>query len=249
MFKGKKVVFISLVLTLVLGLGYLLGELDKTTVVNAKEEEENINTINVNGEGIVKIKPDIAYINMGVETQNKDSKKAQEDNRAKMDKVIDELKDNGIKEDNIKTIEYSIITLREYDQINKKTIVTGYKVRNIVQVMIEDLDKVGEVIDSVSSLGANYIRNINFDTKYREKYYLQALELAMESAKNKAKTIGKTFGVEVDKPYKVTENSRIEYSVNNRVYMDVIKSEAALETPISSGELTIRASVNVIYKY
>lgn len=247
----NKIAVLSILFALVLIGGYVLGSTSQT-VDNVLADEKNDlgNTITVSGEGVIKVKPDIAYINIGVETIGKNSQDAQIENKNKMTSIMSKIKSFKIKDDDIKTIEYNIIAMREYDREKGKSIITGYMVRNVVQITIKDINNVGKIIDRVSEVGANYITNITFSVKDKEKYYLEALKMAMENAKNKGTAIADSFGVKLDKPYKVIEMSNMNYSITGG-YRDSFAylKEKAVNTPISQGELEIRANVNVIYKY
>ncbi|WP_026893776.1 SIMPL domain-containing protein [Clostridiisalibacter paucivorans] len=245
---NRKTFILSIVLLLVLTVGYLIGGISlNNNEVLASTEADMGNTITVSGEGTIKVDPDIAFLNIGVETENKDSQKAQEENMNKMNKIIEELKKQGIDEKNIKTVTYDIITKRNYNKDDGTNEIYGYIVRNIVEVKINDIDKVGKIIDAVSNIGSNYIRNIRFGIEKEEDYYIDALQLAIKNAEEKAKAMGQTIGVEVNKPYKVIEDSRMNYSVRNYAMDTVMKVKE--NTPVSSGQLEINASVNIIYKY
>lgn len=245
---NRKTFILSIVLLLVLTVGYLIGGISlNNNEVLASTEADMGNTITVSGEGTIKVDPDIAFLNIGVETENKDSQKAQEENMNKMNKIIEELKKQGIDEKNIKTVTYDIITKRNYNKDDGTNEIYGYIVRNIVEVKINDIDRVGKIIDTVSNTGSNYIRNIRFGIEKEEDYYMDALQLAIKNAEEKAKAMGQTIGVEVNKPYKVIEDSRMSYSVRNYAMDTVMKVKE--NTPVASGQLEINASVNIIYKY
>ncbi|KGG81207.1 hypothetical protein Y919_02150 [Caloranaerobacter azorensis H53214] len=247
----NKTFILSALLALVLIGGYVLGSTSQITDnVLADGKDDLTNTITVSGEGVIKVKPDIAYINIGVETVSKNSKDAQIENKNKMANIMNEIKSFKIKDDDIKTIEYSITSKKEYDREKGKSVITGYMVRNVVQITIRDIDNVGKIIDRASEAGANLITNINFSVEDKEKYYLDALKMAMEKARKKGTAIADTFGVKLGMPYKVVEMSDINYSIIGG-YRDAFTylKEDAVNTPISQGELEVRAKVNVVYKY
>lgn len=247
----KRILFFSLILCVALIGGYFIGTIDITKEVSIASEDDLNNTITVTGEGVIKISPDVAYINIGVETRNKDSKIAQLENSKKMDLIMKQIKKEGIDEKFIKTIEYNIYTDRRYNNDLRKDEIIGYVVRNVLEITVTDIDNVGKIIDLVSDLGANYITNIRFGTLKQDEYYLEALKLAMENSKSKASTIAKSIDVKLDKPYRIIENSSnsnpimYDYGINN--YKAAL--EGNFNTPISQGELKIKAVVSVIYKY
>ena len=108
---NKKVLISFISIILIGGMlitGSALITQDETVANAAQSTGTRENVIVVYGEGKVNIKPDIAYINVGVETLDKDAKKAQDINKTTMTKVIDKLKSMGIDEKDIKTIRYSV---------------------------------------------------------------------------------------------------------------------------------------------
>ncbi len=206
-------------------------------------------TISVSSEGSVKVKPDMVYINVGVQTENKSSKVAQQENTTKMNKVMQVLKELKIAEVDIKTSQYTIYPVETYSEKDKSSNVTGYKVNNTLEVTIKDITKVGAVIDAVTANEANTVSNIRFTVADPDKYYLQAMENATVKAKAKADTLAKQFGINIGLPSQINETSGgysapIIYSA-----MDRAKSSEASMTNISSGELEIKASVGLVYTY
>jgi uncharacterized protein len=218
---------------------------------NADDPQIPQKTISVSSEGTVKVKPDMVYINVGVQTENKSSKVAQQENATKMSKVMQVLKDLKIADSDIKTSQYTIYPIETYSEKDQRSYVTGYRVINTLEVTIRDISKVGAAIDAVTANEANTVSNIRFTVADPDKYYLQALEKATVKAKAKADVLAKQFGIKIGLPSQVNEtsggyNPPIIYSA-----MDSVKSgvAGAPVTSISSGELEIRASVGLVYAY
>jgi len=217
---------------------------------NADETKLPQKTISVSSEGTVKVKPDLVYINVGVQTENKSSKVAQQENTTKMNKVMQVLKELKIADLDIKTSQYTIYPIETYSEKDKSSTVTGYKVINTLEITIRDISKVGAVIDAVTANGANTVSNIRFTVADPDKYYLQALQNATVKAKAKADTLAKQFGIKIGLPSQINEtsggyNPPIIYSEMNSLK----SSPEATQTNISSGELEIKASVGLVYTY
>ena len=111
------------------------------------------NIITVAGTGKVAIKPDIAYIDVGVESFDKDAKKAQQDNKQTMTKVIQKLKDYKIDDKDMQTSNYNVNV--DVDYQNNKRVILGYRVLNTVKVRVRDIDKIGDILNGVYGVGAN----------------------------------------------------------------------------------------------
>jgi uncharacterized protein YggE len=218
---------------------------------NADDPQVPQKTISVSSEGTVKVRPDMVYINVGVQTENNSSKVAQQENATKMNNVMKVLKELKIADSDIQTSQYTIYPIETYFEKDQRSYVTGYRVINTLEITIRDISKVGAAIDAVTANEANTASNIRFTVADPDKYYLQALENATVKAKAKADVLAKQFGIKIGLPSQINEtsggyNPPILYS-----RMDSVKSmaEAAPATSISAGELEIRASVGLVYTY
>lgn len=233
---------------IVVGAVILKGE--DTVVKSASEVENRENILAVYGEGKVSIKPDIAYINIGVETLDADAKKAQDTNRDTMNKVLTKLKSMGIEEKDIKTINYRVD--QDIDYSNGKRKLLGYRVYNIARVTVRDMEKVGEILNAAYNEGANNIDGISFDVADRSEVYRQALEKAIDDAKSKAEVMAKQAGVKIGKPVGIYEGYQQDIiyrsygGMKQAMDMDMEYSSAV---PMETGELDIKANVTVEYKY
>lgn len=203
--------------------------------------------ISVSGEGIVVVQPDQASINIGVETEGKDSEVAQKQNAEKMTKVMDALINQKISKEDIQTVNYSIYPLNKYNEKTRESELYGYRVVNTLQIKIKNIENVGKVIDVVSKAGANKINQINFTTSRSEELYLEALSKAILNGQKKAMKMAETVGVTINKPSKIIENSG-GYTPY-RSYDNMMMKAESLETPISQGQIEIKASIDLEYNY
>ena len=248
---SKKIILVS-ILAIVFTFGTILGGVSLVNYADIPQTSQAPQkTISVSSEGTVKAKPDMAYINVGVQTENKSSKVAQQENATKMNKVMEVLKGLKIDDKDIKTSQYSIYPIERYSEKDQRSYVTGYRVNNTLEITIRDISKVGAVIDAVTSNDANTVSNIQFTVADPDKYYLQALENATSKAKAKAEVLAKQFGIKIGLPSQINEASGGYYPPVMYYSADSMKArnEAAPTTSISTGELEIRASVGLVYTY
>lgn len=219
--------------------------------VQAAADYEAENILTAGGVGKVNVKPDVAYVEMGVMTMNKDAQKAQEDNKTTMNKVITKLKSMGIDEKDIQTTTYNISP--QYNYQNNKQTLEGYRVENVVRVTVRNIDKVGDILDAGAKEGINRSYGITFSVLDTDGVYKQALQKAIDNAKGKADVMAKQSGVTLKKPVAIYEGnapqSIYQYQRTGISY-DMAEKElaAAAGIPISSGELEIQANVTVVYQ-
>lgn len=243
--KNKLLVGISALLVLVMAFGvFTLNAPNNISMADVNDT--NTRLVTVNGEGKIVVTPDLAYIDLGVQTKNVDASIAQQENAKLMTEVIKAIKAAGIDADDIKTTGYNLY--QTYDYSADKQSDPYYVASNIVNVKIKDISKVGTIIDAASNAGANNVNNIRFTVSDDSQYYQEALKLAMTNAKGKAAAIMSTFNKTPDMPYSVSE-----VSYGGTMYYDYSPakalSESAVSTPIESGEITITANVSVGYDY
>jgi len=244
----KKILSIAVVLIILASL-FVMDSSDLFASKSyADTTESNKSTIEVYGTATIEVEPDVAYINIGVDTENEDPSVAQKLNKSKMDKIINALKAEGLTDEELKTLNYSIRKSYNYPKEDERE--EYYEVSNTLKITINDLSTVGRIIDVSSNAGANNINSIQFSIKDDTEYYNEALKLAMESAKGKAESIMSTFNVTPGNPKSVVEisyNSGITRS--SEVMMEGKGAYDSVETPIQSGDISIMARVKVIYEY
>ena len=240
-FKLMPIVALLMVAFLVVG---AVNAMPISTADVAVDAEQRV--VSVTGEGKIVVTPDLAYIDLGVQTKNKDAQKAQQENATQMTAVIDAVKKAGIKAEDIKTTGYNIYQTYDYTP-NSEVRNEYYQVNNIVNIKIKDINAVGKIIDVATAAGANNVNSIRFTVSDDSKYYSEALKLAMANANTKASAIMSTFNKKPGLPLSVSE-----VSYGGGVYYDYAPAKAMMEgaaTPIESGEITITATVNVGYDY
>ncbi len=201
------------------------------------------NKMKVNGEASVRVKPDMAVINIGVTTMGKNLENVRQENASAVQRVIDELIRLGVRENDIQTLIYNVEPVYEY--VDGKQVFKGYRGINTLKVIVRNTDMVGEIIDRTLSTGANTITNIRFDLSNPRGYYNRALEFAVKDAILKAQTIEKTLGVQLRQtPAAVRE---ISYGYGPIEMASSIKLAAA--TPIVTGEIEVTARVEADFIY
>jgi len=223
----------------------------ESRIVIETPEQADKNTLNVSAEGKVTMMPDVAYVTIGVVTQHKDAKKAQENNREDMAAVVQALKDAGLTDDDMKTVNYYVGPNYVYDDDNGRRI-SSYEVTNTVQLTIKDTDNVGQYIDIAAENGANTAHPVTFALLEPEAAYADALVLAMENAIEKAEALAAAGGFKIAGPINVSESGGSGYYPNDdAVYrvMEAAEAEADMpETVIQASELEITANVSVQYE-
>lgn len=196
----------------------------------------------VTGEGRVKATPDQAWITIGAESRSKVSKEAQQRNAEAMTAVQQKMAAFGVQKDAIRTTAIDLQV--EFDYANGKQTPRGYVARNTIEVRIDDLAKLGDVLDAVVGSGASTIHGLRFDVKQREQLEMSALQAGVKQAMAKAQAIASGAGRTVDRVIKV-EESFAGQNGPQPMLMERAFAKADAATPVAPGELEIRAQVRV----
>jgi uncharacterized protein YggE len=203
-------------------------------------------TVTVTGTGKVTLTPDIAYISIGVHTENASAKDAVAGNNTQAQAVIAAIKGFGVADKDIQTTNFSIYPQQQFDA-NGKPIDTKYVVENTVYVTVRDLSKLGDLLDSSVSSGANNINNIQFDVADKTGALSQARLAAVADAKKQADELTKATGVTLDvvqniSYYDTSAPVTVQYSK-----ADVVAAPMAASVPVQAGSMQIFTTVTVVY--
>jgi uncharacterized protein YggE len=199
-------------------------------------------SIVVSGEGVMKVAPDQAWVRIGAESRSKNSKDAQQQNAAVMTAVQQKVASFGLPKDAIKTV--GIDLQLEFDYRDGRQTPRGYVARNTIEVRVDDLSKLGDVLDAAVASGATNLHGLRFDVKDREKREQQALQLAVTNAMEKAQAIASAAKRGIDRILRI-EESFVGRAPQPMMMERVAAARADASTPVEAGELEIRAQVRL----
>lgn len=203
-------------------------------------------TVSFTGEGKIKAAPDTAKVEIGLVTEGKDSISVQNENTSKMNAVIKFLKDQGIKDEDIKTSNYNLSP--KYDYNKGKSTLVGYIINQMLTVTIRDLTKVGKVLDGAVSSGANQINSISMFVDKPEEMKNKAREDAVRQAKEKASAASKIAGFRLGRVVSFNENTFGEPPIYYEAMMGRGGASSVSPSPqIEPGSQEIKISVTLTY--
>jgi hypothetical protein len=199
----------------------------------------------VSGSGSESAKATQAKVVLGAWTEDPVAAEAVDDNAQLMASVIAALSEMGIEEDKIKTVSYSVTPNYNWETRTIK----NFRVTNMIQVEIDDIDSVGQVIDEAADAGANSIQGITFGITDAEAENLanEAYVLALQDAQAKADLIAETLDLEITGVLYVTESSYAPYTPV-RSYAEADMAVSA-PTPIIEGTLSVSVNVQVAFTF
>jgi hypothetical protein len=251
----KRVASVGITIALILSLGmaavWLWGQASSPAAAQGTESAAGYNpneTITVVGQGSVSVEPDIATVSLGVETSGGTIGEAVAENQDIMESILSALEEVGIDSKDIQTMNYSIRLDRYPEQFGgaKSSVEEAqpmYRVSNMVNVTIRDLNNVGTVLDAVIEAGANDIWGINFAVDDPSEAQDEARAAAIEDALARAGALAELNSVELGPVMSVTEI----VGATPVPRAAVLESAVAGGGPISPGELEIGYQVQVTY--
>ncbi len=205
--------------------------------------------ITANGKATITTTPDVAWVSIGVLSTKATVELAQQETTKSTNAILATLKQLGIKEEQIKTINFSIQPNYEWKEGVSEQKLLGYTVNHQLEVKITAIQQSGKVLDQVVKAGGNSVSGIRFGLSDESGLYAKALELAVADAKIKATAMGKGIGVVTIKPISIKEQSTYAVPYLTTSMAPKMADAASLETTIMKGDLQIQAEVIVEFKY
>jgi uncharacterized protein YggE len=217
--------------------------------------------ISVSGTGTVNATPDQGQISFTVREMDALAANAVSRQAAIMDKVLVALAAEGIAKEAITTSGYSLNPVyNQTDYYCKEGYcpptptttgeIIGYEVVQSIQVTVNDLPRVGSVLDKIVQAGVKQIDYIGFSFKDATYNSLraQAYKRAVEDARGQADAIvGATGGFIIGIASLSTNYWGPIYAAEKR---DVSGGTVPPSTPVvPQGSITVTANVNIVYLY
>jgi uncharacterized protein len=211
-------------------------------------QPEQPRMLSVVGNARLTASPDIAYISIGVHTENASAAQAVADNNAQAQKIADTLAAAGVESKDIQTQGFNIYPQDEWGPEGER-IGTRFIVDNMVQVTLRDLDGIGDVLASVVDAGANNVFGISFDIEDKTELIAEARKQAVENAKQQAEELAAAAGTELGPIQNISYYTSYPAPLmDNKVVMGLGGAQEAVGgVPITSGQIIISADVSVSY--
>ena len=200
-------------------------------------------TIVTDGQAVLKRAPDQAFVTIAAETRAQTPGEAQTLAADAMTAVQAALSSAGIDEDAIRTTGYSLQPDIQYDEGRSR--VRGNIARNQVEVRVDDLDRLGAVLDAAGSSGATSMSGLRFDLRNRSAVEREALRLAVQDAMGRASAIAAGANATIGRIVKIDEQRDLQ---GPRPMMAMRADTMAMQeasTPINPGEIEIEARVTL----
>jgi|SRR5579863_329137 len=215
--------------------------------VPAFAEQPPVSSIRVTAEGKVTAKPDRVELDIGVVTHAPKSQDAAAQNARQVEAVLAAVRQATGTAATVKTVSYTLNPDYQYhsgaSSGGGEPTLIGYIATNIVQVTLDDLARIGGVIDAATRSGANHVQGIRFTVRDQDAVRAEALRQAASRARAETEVLAAALGVKVERVLHAEENSpRLA-----PLYQPMARAVAstAVATPIEAGSLDVNAEVTL----
>ena len=211
------------------------------------EGPTSLSSIRVTGTATVTAKPDRARVDVGVVTQAAQSEAAVSQNARTFNSVMAALHKAFGPGTDIKALSYSLNPDYQYGVSSASggaPTIKGYTATNVVRVTIDDLARIGEVIDTAAQAGANRVPSVQFALRDEESVRVEALREAAAKAKAEADALGSALGLKVNRILTVEEGGPVTVpTIHEVAFARAVSGSAA--TQIQPGAIEVNANVTL----
>ena len=201
--------------------------------------------ISVSGRGEAFGTPDTLTVKMGISVAMKTVSEAVDAAARRATDLIGALQNLGVADANIQTSDYSIHPEYEYRE-NKAPRITGYRVDNMLDVEILDIDRAGEVLDAATAAAEDEARieGVSFVVEDQDALLVAARTAAWEDAKTRAEQLAELAGVTLGAPVTISESAG---GVPSPIYPRAEMAARSATTPVQPGHETVSVDLTVTF--
>lgn len=199
------------------------------------------------GEGIAQAAPDRAWIAVSAESRAPSPREAQRRTAELMRPVLDSLRKARVPDEAVRTTGYDL--QQEFDFTNGKRVPRGYVARNSIEVRVDDVSRVGELLETVVNQGATSVSGLRFDLKDHAKLEREAVRLAVVNARLKAEAAAAGAGRALDRLVRIEEAGTSSPPVPQPMPFAraTLAQDVSAAPPVSVGQIEVRAQVTVTF--
>ena len=211
---------------------------------NTAAEPESAATLSASGTGSASTNPDVVDIQLGVDTVEPEVAEAVDQNTVKMKEIMALFGDMGVDEKDIQTTNYNLWVEEVYDPSGQPTGEKRFHVSNTVSVRLRNLTQIGNLIEEATQAGVTNVFGITFGVADTTELEQAALENAIDNAHGKVKG----WPAKWNQPRAGGQRDRRRLFLSPDAGSGRRNRGVAGDVPISQGQFSITAQVQVIYE-
>jgi hypothetical protein len=198
----------------------------------------------VDGVGSVESVPDIAVLHFSVEVTDKTLAAAKQSVDRQLGKAIASAKALGIADDDISASR--IQAQPQYEWRDKERHYVGERVSRQVALTLNNTDNYNTVVDALLAAGVSRLNPAQLEHSAIEQLERDALNKALDNARNKASSMAQHLGVKLDGVYQIAPANDRAIVHGMEMRASVMK-DAAESAPLKVAKQTIEQRVRVVF--
>jgi len=211
---------------------------------------EMLRSLNVTGNGDIRLSPDIARVNIGVQSKSPEIAEAFEANNVSAEAIISKMIAMGVEREDLQTSNFYVYAQEDYSRPFSEDEVPElqktFVVENTVSVIVRDLDTLGDILSAAVAEGANTIYGVTFDISDRSAALVEARQLAIQDAKDQAQSIAEAAGVRLGEIHTISIYEGEPVTIERAAAMDMGIGGGGV--PIEGGNLAILVTANLTFQ-
>jgi len=211
----------------------------------AETTDNATRTIEVTGNAQAEAAPDLATLQVTIETHAGTAADAAGSNGHLAQKVRDALRDKLADKGTMWTGGYSLYPEYNESRPTGKPEITGYRAENSITIETGALDLIGPLIDAAIAAGANRVNSLDYSLRDNITARSDAIARASKDAQTQAQALARALGVKLGSIMRASTVAEIRP-------VPVMKAEMAMArsapTPIEPGQVTVPATVSLTYE-
>ena len=204
----------------------------------------------VGGDARILAVPDEATVRLGIVRQAPSAQAVQEQANTAAQEILSAVQKTGVPSNQIQTARLVLTPVyapRSPDSRDAPRIV-AYNATNTISVRLDNLSIIGAVIDAGLKAGANQIEGVGFSLRNDLPSRQQALKQAVEEARAKAQVMADAARVNLGEVIEISEGGVNVVPRFEPAFASRAMAASAPETPVSPGQIEVRASVTIRYR-
>lgn len=205
--------------------------------------DDGAGVLRVTGEGVVAATPDVAVVTIGISRSDRRPDTALNQAGAAASEVVDGIIAAGVPENRVQTTSLSLSPEWERQVNAQRPRLVGYTASTRLRVTIEDINRLGPLLDQVVGDGANMLDSLRFDLSDPQDAMDRARRAAVADAVRKARLYAEAASVTLGALSSIAEAGTTAPGPLRS--MDVaVRAEGM---PIAEGEIEMRAQVEMVW--
>ncbi len=211
--------------------------------------DEQLRTITVSGTGFAEVEPDRATLRMSIVAREPTLSAAQKAAADVTNKVLKMTDRMDIDRDQVDTTGASVRPDYRWNREKEEQELRGYIAERQITVEIEDLEKLGAIIEGAVGTGVNQVSPPQLDSSKRKETYRQALRVAVADAKANAAVLADSLGAGLGQAISINTGANaprppVPYAAGVRAM--AVESDAA--ESYNPADLSFNAVVTVVFE-